>query len=266
MNYKLNLNLLHLLPEHCRGGIIQSLEAADVNYLTWNRRLTERNANRPHHGPSVEHIIRFCNANRISIRFLFSPEDEPESFVSIPVLFHRSEPYEPCWFDWMAFKKAFGLRSPEKMAIPEMMKKMKMSKKPFQSWFDDGETLRVPALLLFCKTFNRDLFEFIIAPPLPNHDLPKEETPVEPAQEVEVSENDMWKSKYYKSRKELSALRKENKKLKDDKLRLGEKVVALNEQIEHLKRTILAMEGHVMYDSSGKNLMVAEKSEKSKER
>ena len=267
MRYRLNKQLLLLLPELCRGGIMQSFESSGINYLTWSRRLSTDRIDHPFKGPAVEQVIQFCNAHRISVRLLFSPSDQPDIIPTMAELFTHDRVFHPSSFDWDAFGRAFGIRSKTHLSTGEMMKRMGMSRRPHQSWFTDPDTLRIPALLLFCDTFDHDLYEFII-----DRNVAKTDTtqPVQPIHQAASALSDeetaaalqeefeQMKKKNLALNKLLANVRAENRKLKDERVRMTGQMMELQRELELLRNQVEALKGHTLINMEG---LVAENRE-----
>lgn len=223
MNYTLNVPLLRQLPELSTMGIMKTLDAIHVDYATWNKRVSNEQANSNFSGPSVEQVLRLCNVMRVPVRYLFTTEGEPDILPSIQELCLPVDGFKPYRFDWKQFKDYFGNRGKLRKSAIEIMRMLGMSKKPYFSWFEDHETLRIPALLLFCRTFEVDLFSLIIDPNKPSSSKikkPVKKLDVPSVEEQLRNELEQIKKRLDASRKKAQTLQKENDALKSDNIRL----------------------------------------------
>lgn len=233
MNYTLNVPLLRQLPELSPLGITKTLEIVRIDYATWNRRTSDKQVNSYFSGPSVEEVLRLCNVMRVPVRYLFTAEGEPDIVPAIQELCLPTDSFKPYSFDWKLFKAYFGRDGKLKKSAAEIMRMMCMSKKPYFSWFEDHETLHIPALLLFCRTFEVDLFSLIIDPNKPalkSNDAEGENLNVLSVEEQFQKKLEQLKKQLDASRKKNRELQKENETLKSDNIRLtGELMEAQHE-------------------------------------
>lgn len=240
MNYTLNIPLLRQLPELSSMGIMKTLENIHADYVTWTKRISDEQVSSYFSGPSIEQVLRLCNVMRVPVRYLFTAEGELDIIPAIQELCLPANGFKPYRFDWKLFKEHFGHRGKLGKSAIEIMRLMGMSKKPYFSWFEDHETLRIPALLLFCRTFDVDLFTLIVDPNKPavrtNKVAPKQSS-TPSAEEQLRKELEQLKKQLDASRKKNRELQKENEALKSDNVRLtGELMEAQHENTLLRKR------------------------------
>lgn len=240
MNYTLNVPLLRQLPELSSMGIMRTLEAIHADYLTWNKRVSDEQVSSYFSGPSVEQVLRLCNVMRVPVRYLFTSDGELNILPAIQELCLPADSFKPYSFDWKLFKQHFGRSGNLRKSAIEIMRLMGMSKKPYFSWFEDHETLRVPALLLFCRTFEVDLFSLIIdsnKPVLRTTKMTVKQTDAPSVEEQLQKELQQLKKQLDASKKKNRALQKENDALKSDNIRLtGELMESQHENAQLRKR------------------------------
>lgn len=233
MNYTLNIPLLRQMPELSFMGIMKTLEAIHADYYTWNMRVSDEQVSSYFSGPSVEQVLRLCNVMRVPVRYLFTADGECVMPPVVQGICLPTDNFKPCSFDWQLFKKHFGYSGKLRKSAAEIMRMMGMSKKPYSSWFKDHETLRIPALLLFCRTFEVDLFSFIIDPnkPASNTDSPASKKPEDLSAEEQLQKKlGQLKKQLDASKKKNRELQKENETLRSDNIRLtGELMEAQRE-------------------------------------
>lgn len=233
MNYTLNVPLLRKLPELSPLGITKTLEVVRIDYATWNRRTSDKQVNSYFSSPSVEEVLRLCNVMRVPVHYLFTAEGEPDIVPATQELCLPADSFKPYSFDWKLFRAYFGRDGKLKKSAAEIMRMMCMSKKPYFSWFEDHETLHIPALLLFCRTFEVDLFSLIIDPNKPatnSNNAANEKSNNLPVEEQLQKKLEQLKKQLDASKKKSRELQKENEALKSDNIRLtGELMEAKHE-------------------------------------
>lgn len=241
MNYSLNIPLLRQIPESTSKGIVKTLRTINVNYNTWCNRTEDEQVNGYFTGPSLEQVLRLCNLIRIPVRYLFTVEGELDippiaEELSLPI-----DSFKPCSFDWKLFRQHFGISGMLCKSAAEIMRLMGMSKKPYFNWFEDHETLRIPALLLFCRTFELDLFSFIIDPnnPASNTDnLVNEEDDNLSVEEQLKKELQQIKEYSDAIKIENDELKKENNALKSDNIRLTNELMEAQHENTLLRKQL----------------------------
>ena len=214
-NYVLNVWLVREMFDLSRQTKKSVLQSAGIANTSWNDWIKTENAG----DIPIRSLVEVCNVLRIPMRHLFRPEEGEYIVSSVKETFYPADRFKECRFDSVAFRKAFGIRSPYHKDIETMIGMMGITWPTYARWFEEERTLRVKHMLKFCRLFGYDLFDYVIDPNQPMDASEVADAPKESSVEESLrSENKQLKQ-------ELEALRKKYRELKANYRVLSEDLV-----------------------------------------
>lgn len=165
--WRLNVNLLKRIFELSNRPKLVSLDAVGIKPSTWNgwvaAEAEEITAySKMTGGIPIRALIAVCNELCVPISKMFVKDGEEERIIYRDELVVRRNSFIQNKFDMEVFRSSFGKRSPVRMTVESMMKKMGYTFTVYTAWINGAGNLRTEQLLNFCETFGYDLFSFIV--------------------------------------------------------------------------------------------------------